>query len=96
VAASQAEAQAAIDAGAVNEAYNERVDFAGLEADINNELDWIEGAISEIDTGLGVVDGATLAQLRAIVRGLLEIERRVLQEQRQELKAWRFVIRKLR
>lgn len=71
----------------------ERRDFAGLEADITGELAWITTAIVEIDTGLGVVDAATLAQLRVIVKGLLQNQRRVLLEQQREMKAWRFVIR---
>lgn len=70
-------------------------DFSDLEADITNELAWIETAITEIDTGLGVVDAATLAQLRVIVKGLLQNQRRILLQQRRELKAWRFVIRRL-
>lgn len=73
----------------------ERRDFAGLEADITGELAWITTAIAEIDTGLGVVDAATLAQLRVIVKGLLQNQRRVLLEQQREMKAWRWVIRRV-
>lgn len=73
----------------------ERTGFAGLAADIGNELDWITTAIAEIDTGLGLVDAATLAQLRAIVEGVLQNQRRILLEQRGELRAWRYVVRRL-
>jgi hypothetical protein len=73
----------------------ERLDLAGLSADITGELDWIVGAVAEIDTGLGIVDAATLAQLRVIVKGLMQNQRRVLLEQRGELRAWRYVIRRL-
>jgi hypothetical protein len=88
---------AAIAAGVVANVAEiaERRDFAGLEADITGELAWITGAIAEIDTGLGVVDAATLAQLRVIVKGLLQNQRRILLEQQRELKAWRLVIRRL-
>lgn len=87
---------AAIAAGVVANVAEvaERRDFAGLEADITGELAWITTAIAEIDTGLGVVDAATLAQLRVIVKGLLQNQRRVLLEQQREMKAWRFVIRR--
>lgn len=73
----------------------ERRDFAGLEADITGELAWITTAIAEIDTGLGAVGAATLAQLGVIVKGLLQNQRRVLLEQQRELKAWRWVIRRV-
>lgn len=87
---------AAIAAGVVANApeIQERQDFAGLKADITGELAWITTAIAEIDTGLGLVDAATLVQLRGIVKGLLQNQRRVLLEQQRELKAWRFVIRR--
>lgn len=84
--AAEMAAQEAIEA-------QEGLDFSGLKADIAGELTWITGAITEIDTGLGAVDAATLAQLRVIVKGLLQNQRRVLLEQQREMKAWRFVIR---
>lgn len=73
----------------------ERLDFAALAADITNELAWIETAITEVDTGLGLVDAATLAQLRAIVKGVLQNQRRILLEQRGELRARRYVVRRV-
>lgn len=73
----------------------ERLDLQGLAADIGNELDWITTAIAEIDTGLGLVDAAQLAGLRAIVKGMLQNQRRILLEQRGELRAWRYVIRRV-
>lgn len=95
LAANQAEAQAAIDAGVISEEYNERSDFNGLKADIANELAWIETTLTEIDAGLNLVDAATLAQLRVIVRGVLQNQRRILWQQRRELRAWRYVNRRL-
>lgn len=74
----------------------ERLDLAGLEDDITGELAWITATLPEIDTGLTAVDAATLAQLRVIVRGLLQNQRRLLLQQRGELKAWRYAIRRLR
>jgi hypothetical protein len=73
----------------------ERRDFAGLEADIAGELDWISSTLPEIDTGLNAVDAATLAQLRVITRGLLQNQRRILLQQRGELRAWRYAVRRL-
>jgi hypothetical protein len=61
----------------------ERLDFEDLEADIANELAWIEATLPEIDNGI------------AAVTGLLQNQRRILLQQRRELKAWRFVIRRL-
>jgi hypothetical protein len=72
----------------------ERLDLEGLEDDITDELAWITTAIAEVDTGLGAVDAATLAQLRVIVKGLLQNQRRVLLQQRGEFKAWRYVVRR--
>jgi hypothetical protein len=74
----------------------ERSDFNDLGADITTQVDWINGTIPEIDTGLNAVDAATLAQLRAIVRGLLQNQRRILLILRGVLRAFRFVIRRLR
>jgi hypothetical protein len=59
----------------------ERRDFSGLEADIANELTYI-------NTTLGTIDTMTAAQVRDVVK-------RILLEQRAELRAWRFVIRRL-
>lgn len=73
----------------------EKLDIGSLSADIAAELAWLTTAIADIDTGLAVVDAATLAQLRVIVKGLMQNQRRVLLEQRAELKAWRYVIRRL-
>lgn len=94
LAANQAEAQAAIDAGAVSEEYNEGVDFEALEEDIAGELAWITATLPEIDAGLAAVNGAfSNAGQRAIVTGLLQNQKRLLLQQRGEFKAWRYVIR---
>jgi hypothetical protein len=74
----------------------ERVDFDNLGADITTQIDWINGTLPEIDTGLNAVDAATLAQLRVIVRGLLQNQRRIVLILRGVLRAFRFVIRRLR
>jgi hypothetical protein len=103
---------AAIAAGVIPNApeVGERLDFAGLLADIAGELAWLTGAQTaitseraEIVTGITVIDGgATLAQLRQVVRGFavildntLQRQNRLTKEQEGELKAWRFVIRRL-
>lgn len=73
----------------------ERLDVEELESSIANELDWITSTLPEIDTGLAAVDAATLAQLRVIVKGLLQNQRRILLIARGVLKAFRYVIRRL-
>jgi hypothetical protein len=73
----------------------ERLDFEDLEADIANELAWIEATLPEIDNGIAAVGAFTNATQRAIITGLLQNQRRILLQQRRELKAWRFVIRRL-
>lgn len=88
----------------------EGIDFDALEADITGELAWIlaaQAAITneraEIVTGIGIIDGgATLVQLRQVVRGLalivdntLQRQDRLTKQQQRELKAWRYVIRRL-
>jgi hypothetical protein len=71
-----------------------KTDYTEFQSLISAELVWIDGtAIPNIDTGLGVVDTATLAQLRLIVRGLLENQRRGFLEEKRELKAWRHLLR---
>src|SRR5688500_985651 len=65
----------------------ERLDLEGLEADITNELDWlatipavITAERDQITTGIAVIDGgATLVQLRQVVRGLALILDNTLQ-----------------
>lgn len=59
----------------------ENLDFSNLEADITNELTWITDTLATIDV-------MTQVQVRNVVK-------RILQEQQKELKAWRYVIRKL-
>jgi hypothetical protein len=74
----------------------EKLDMDALKSQITNELAWIVTARADITTGIGVIDGgATLVQLRGVVKGLAQIMDRMLQEQDKELRAWRFVIRKL-
>jgi hypothetical protein len=75
--------QAASNTGQANTPeLTERRDFSGLEQDINNELVWIGDTLATIDT-------MTQAQVRNVIK-------RILQEQQRELKAWRYVIRRLR
>lgn len=75
----------------------ERADFNNLGADITTQVDWINGTIPEIDTGLGLIDSAfpNVTQ-RAIIRGLLQNQRRILLILRGVLRAFRFVVRRLR
>lgn len=74
----------------------EGVDFDALANKITNELAWIVTARSDIADGIAIINGsATLAQMRGVVKGLAGIVDRVLQEQDEELRAWRRVIRRL-
>lgn len=76
---------------------HERADLATLYNKIENELAWIETARTDITNGIAVIDGgATLTQLRGVVRGLALIVDRVLVEQREELKSWKYVTRRLK
>lgn len=75
----------------------EKADLGSLEADIAGELAWILTARSDITNGITILDaGATLAQTRGVVKGLAQIVDRLLQEQQRELKAWRYVVRRLK
>lgn len=74
----------------------EKADLMELSEDITNELAWIETGITDIDNGLAAVTAFTNATQRAIVTGLLQNQKRVLQQQRRKLKAWRYVVRRLR
>lgn len=72
----------------------EQVDFSDLEADITNQVDWTVATVPEIDTGLAAVDSAFSSPAqRAIIRGLLQNQRRMVLILRGILKAFRFVIR---
>lgn len=60
----------------------EKADLGSLEADIAGELVWLADTLATIDT-------MTNTQVRNVVK-------RLLQEQQRELKAWRYVIRRLK
>lgn len=81
LAANGAEAQTLIDAGYVNEDVNESRDFSATIAQINGELDYLNATIPNIDT-------MTAAQVRSVVK-------RLAQENREILKALRWVARRL-
>lgn len=89
----------------------ELADLQTLAADITNELAWLTTARTDIATartdiasGIVILDsGATLAQTRAVVKGLAQIVDKLAQivdridlEQSRELKAWRYVVRRLK
>jgi hypothetical protein len=75
----------------------ERSDFNDLDGDITNQVEWINTTIPEIDTGLGLIDSAfPNATQRAIIRGLLQNQRRILLVLRGLLRAFRFVVRRLK
>jgi hypothetical protein len=74
----------------------ERADFNDLGADITNQVDWINTTIPEIDAGLAAVGAFTNATQRAIITGLLQNQRRIVLILRGVLRAFRFVIRRLR
>jgi hypothetical protein len=57
-----------------------RVDFDALAAQANNEIDWL-------NENIPLVVGADLETLRTFLQ-------RVMVEQREELKAWRYIFRK--
>lgn len=81
----------------VNPDVLELADLQALSGMITNELAWLVSARADIATGIGVIDGgATLAQLRTVVKGLAQIVDRMAQEQDRELRAWRYVGRRLR
>jgi hypothetical protein len=86
---SLSEAQAMVD-----EYLSGQVGKADLLDDIQGELDWIPGeqdnlqnAIDNVIPGLAIPNPA-----KAVLIGLAENQKRILQEQLRELRAWRFVI----
>lgn len=81
LAANGAEAQALIDAGYVSDEVNERRDFGATIDQINAEIDYLNTTIPAIDT-------MTAAQVRDVVK-------RLAQENREILKALRWVARRL-
>lgn len=94
----EAPTQAEIDAllAEIEAEEAEGVDFDALEAEITGELAWILTARADVAAGIGILDGgATLAQTRGVVKGLAQIVDRMLIEQQRELRAWRYVIRRL-
>lgn len=58
-----------------------RVDFDAFVTQANNEIDWLDASIP-------LVDSANLAQLRVFLR-------RVMQQQREELKAWKYIFKRM-
>lgn len=60
---------------------NSRVDFDALEDKATNEIAWLEENISLIDT-------MTVEELRGVAK-------RLCQENLEQIKAWRYVIRRL-
>lgn len=72
-----------------------QIDKADLLADIANELEWIpteqdnlQNAIDNVIPGLAIPNPP-----KAVLTGLASNQKRILQEQLRELRAWRFVIK---
>lgn len=74
-------AQALVDAGVINETFNQRRDFNDLDGQAQVEIDYLVGAIDTID-------GMNAAQVRAAVKRLCRQNLRLI-------KAFRFVVKKL-
>lgn len=90
---SLAEAQILVD-----EYVQGAIDSNDLLDDIQNQLDWIgdstSGAIADIDTAIAAIPGFSIpAGLQIILVGMLENQKRILQIEKRELKAWRFMIK---
>lgn len=74
---------------------SEKVDFEGLLAQITTEVSYLDGQITLYDSTIPTIDTMTTAQVRAVVKELAQTMRRVMVEQRAELKTWRYAIRRL-
>jgi len=72
-----------------------QIDEAALLDDIQGELDWIPGEQDNLQNAIdNVIPGLTIPNpAKAILTGLCENQKRILQEQLRELRAWRFVIK---
>lgn len=75
------EAQTLIDAGQYSEEFAQKIDLRDLAADATAEIAWLEENIPLVDT-------ANLATLRGYIR-------RLMAENRRQIKAWRFVAHRL-
>jgi hypothetical protein len=66
--------------------------------DIAGELDWIPGEQDALQNAIDVViPGLAIpAPAKAVLIGLADNQRRILQEQLRELKAWKFMINNVR
>lgn len=109
LATHQAEAQAAIDAGVINQEFTEKLDLGALAAQVNSELTWLASARAEIGTiqtdivnARVTLNNATLAVTRGVVDGILvrmdamlQQMDRMHQEEIAELKAMRYIVRRL-
>ena len=99
LAANPVEAQAAIDAGEVNEDFNERVNLADLRLKIDNRISRIVTVRRpDIATGKEIMTNpaSTQAQKNAVLNGLLDIVDEMLVSEREQLEAWKYVSRRLK
>lgn len=80
----------------VDEYLQGQIDKDDLLADIDNELAWIPTEQDAIDTAIALVPAATTAQLKTIMIGILEHDRRILQENLRMLRAWKFMIKNVK
>lgn len=80
IANNPVDAQAAIDAGVINDTFNAGIDFKALSDDVNAQLAWLAINIPLVDT-------ADLATLRVYLK-------RTMQQMQAVLKALRYVFKK--
>lgn len=74
-----------------------QVDRDDLLADIDGELSWIPGERDVLQNAIDVViPGLSIpANARAVLSGLADNQRRILQQNYRQLKVWKFMINNL-
>lgn len=74
-----------------------KVDRDDLLADIDGELSWIPGERDVLQNAIDVViPGLSIpANARAVLSGLADNQRRILQQNYRQLKVWKFLINNL-
>jgi len=90
----QAEAQALVDAGQHDLLRETRPDFDALAGKVTTEIEWLDEQIPRLEAAIPTIDAMTLAELRTYIGELSEGLLRVLHEQREELRAWRYLLRR--
>ena len=74
-----------------------QIDVVDLLNDIQNELDWIPGERDVLQDAIdNVIPGLAIpANARAVLSGLADNQRRILQQNYRQLKVWKFLINNL-